>query len=253
MMQWHVYEDWTLEEIPRCFYVGKGDDGRVLKIKRNPHHSLVSSDLGHRRTVVLTTSDENEALIVERELIQKRHTHPRDPEYNGIGCNRTLGGQGNSGRIVSEETKKRISEAKRGKTSNKVWTQSERAATAARMSALHKGKKISTEHKEILRTRMANPIVKNEMIAKISAALHSKYADDPAFHQRVREARVGSRNSQAVVSEFDVLELRQLWSTIDSTVRGSTKIFCQSHATRLNVTPENVYGIVMRRSWKHLP
>src|SRR5260221_3103689 len=100
MKQFHVYEDWTLEEVPRCFYVGKGDDDRVIRLKRNEHHTEVATHFGQRREVVFSSENELEAFDYERVLIKELHVHPRDPEYNGIGCNRTLGGQGNSGRVV---------------------------------------------------------------------------------------------------------------------------------------------------------
>lgn len=254
MKLYHVYEDWTLEETPRCFYVGKGDDGRVAKLKRQskPHRDVVQT-LGQRRVVVFTTEDESLALERERAVIQERHVHPRDPEYNGIGCNRTLGGQGNSGRIVSEETCRRISEAKKGKTPNKVWTQAERDATSARMSLLHKGKTVSDEHRQALRQRMTDPDLKREMVEKVSEALLVKNAD-PAFHQHIVETRArGETSGQARLSQDDVINIRNEWNTLDRTQRGSITRFCELWATRRNVTKENVMAVVKRKTWRHLP
>ena len=122
MKMFHVYEDWTTELEPRCFYVGKGDDSRVAKLKRfNEHHLNVVSSLGQKRVVVFSTIDEKATFELERKLIKERHTYLKDPEFNGIGCNRTLGGQGPAGRTMSEETKKKLSIAKSGVPSNKVW------------------------------------------------------------------------------------------------------------------------------------
>ena len=158
----YVYEDWTTEETPRCFYVGKGDDSRVARLKRaNDRHFKIASVLGQNRRIILSTFDENEALEHEKRLIKECHTHPHDPEYNGIGCNRTTGGQGNAGRIVSLETCKKISDAKKGKHPNKVWTQAERDATSKRMSLLHKGKKLSNEHKMQISARMKRDIARH--------------------------------------------------------------------------------------------
>lgn len=254
MKLYHVYEDWTLEETPRCFYVGKGDDSRVVKLKRaSKHHRDVTQMLGQRRVVVFTTEDESLALERERVVIQERHVHPCDPDYNGIGCNRTLGGQGNSGRIVTEETCRKISEAKKGKTPNKVWTQAERDVTSLRMSLLHKGKAISNEHREALRQRMANPDLKREMIEKVSEALLVKNTD-PAFHQHIIETRArGESSGQAQFTQEDVIKIRNEWNTLDRTKRGTAKRFYQFWASLKNVTEENVRAVVTRKTWRHLP
>lgn len=252
--QYHVYEDWTLEDTPRCFYVGKGDDDRLAKLKRqNKRHSDVTQTLGQRRVVVFSTFNENEALDRERTLIQERHVHPRDPEYNGIGCNRTLGGQGNSGRIVTDETRRKISEAKKGKTPNKVWTQAERVATSRRMSELHKGKKLSDEHVEVLRSRMTDPNLKSEMIEKVGDALRKKYQDDPEFYQRVVETR--ARGEASPTSKFtteQVIVLRQEWDALDRTIRGTLKEFCLRWAEHYHVTSQAIRMIALRKNWKHV-
>jgi hypothetical protein len=58
-----------------------------------------------RRDVVLTTTVEQEAFDLEIRLIAQYHTYIRDPLYNGIGCNLTVGGDGISGineRVVEQ-------------------------------------------------------------------------------------------------------------------------------------------------------
>lgn len=261
MSRWHVYEDWTTEEVPRCFYVGKGDDDRVAKLKRsNSRHSDISSELGQRRIIVITSSDEDAVLDDERRVIAERHTYINDPEYNGIGCNRTRGGQGNSGRVVAAETRRRISEAKRGKTPNKVWTQAERDATSARMSILHKGKKISDEHKETLRIRMADPTIKQDMIEKVTASIRSKYENDLAFRQHIKETRARGEDSASSFTELEVHQMREEWDAIDKSIRGNrwtgmspARALCQRWADAKGVSNQAVYAIVTRKTWKHLP
>ena len=44
-----VYEDWTLESDPRCFYVGKGNFDRIRKEKRNDLHENVTKSFGRKR------------------------------------------------------------------------------------------------------------------------------------------------------------------------------------------------------------
>lgn len=154
----YVYEDWTTEVEPRCFYVGKGSSNRVKYMKRNEQHKSIAKLLGQRRVVVLSTQNEFEAFDIEKKLIAEHHTHARDPLYNGVGCNKTIGGQGIVGRVVSEETRRKISLSKTGKRPNKIWTDAERKATSKRMSKLHKGKKISQDHRYAVSDYLKNRI-----------------------------------------------------------------------------------------------
>ncbi len=253
MKMFYAYEDWTTELSPRCFYVGKGDDDRIKRLKRGKYHSSVVKQYGQDRKIVFESIDETEALDEERRLIAIRHTHPHDPDYNGIGVNRTTGGQGNSGRIVTEETCRKISEAKKGKKPNKVWSQAERDATSKRMSLLHKGKKISEEQKEKLRKKSNDPIIKARMIEKVTIKIRDKYANDPEFVQKIYETRCrGEHHGCAKLTELDVVALRKEWDIYISSLRGATKEFCQSHGDRLGVTPEAIYGIIKRKTWRHL-
>jgi hypothetical protein len=255
MDHWHVYEDWTLEAKPRCFYVGKGDDDRVAKLKRtNERHAEIVSKLGQRRVIVATGPDELAILNAEKRVIAERHTYVKDPNYNGIGCNRTRGGQGNSGRVVSEATGQKISAAKRGKTPNKAWTQAERDATSARMSLLHKGKKLSKEHIDVLRVRMADPSIKQDMIDKVTASINAKYENDHEFRQHIKETRVkGVKHPSARFTEQEVFQMRTEWAALDTSVRGATRQFCERWAVSHNVSTMAVYGIVTRKTWRHLP
>lgn len=62
---------------------------------------------------VVEQSEDRFLMLTEREehYIRKFNTHFRD----GSGYNMTYGGEGTLGKVVSEETKKRISDAKKGK------------------------------------------------------------------------------------------------------------------------------------------
>lgn len=259
--QWHVYEDWTLEETPRCFYVGKGDDDRASKLKRaSVQHTTIAQQLGQRRVVVMTSANETVVLNAERRVIAERHTYVNDPDYNGIGCNRTLGGQGNSGRIVTEETRRKISASKRGKTPNKVWTQAERDATSTRMSKLHKGKKLSEEHLSVLKARMADPDIKQDMIDKVTMSINAKYENDPTFRQHVIDSRARGEQSASPFTEQEVRQMRDEWVLIDKSIKGSrwvgkspAWVFCQRWATLKGVSSQAIRAIVTRKTWCHLP
>jgi hypothetical protein len=83
-------------------------------LMRNKQHTNVAVKHGFHREVVIATSIERLALDEEIRLIAETHTYVGDPEYNGVGCNFTNGGEGR-GKIVSDETRKKMSDAKRGK------------------------------------------------------------------------------------------------------------------------------------------
>ena len=251
MKTFYVYEDWTIEESPRCFYVGKGDEDRVKRLKRGKYHVEVVSQFGQQRKIVLETSDESVAFETERRLILEHHTHPKDPNYNGVGCNRTTGGQGNSGRIVTQETCRKISQSKKGKTSSKAWTDEERRATSIRMSKLHKGKIISKEQKDKLRQRSNDPIAKAKMIEKVTQKIRDKYANDKEFVQRIFETRVRGEKSSSQFTNEDVIQMRNEFDRLVLR-RGVVKRFCEKWSKFKGVTPEAIYAIVKRKTWRHL-
>lgn len=101
---WNVYVDWTLEALPRAFYVGKGDDVRVSRLNRNQYHTNVRRKYGIRREVVLVTSVENLAFDHEINLIAELKT-----QRGVVGCwgtNLTTGGEGL--RDPSDDTRQRM-------------------------------------------------------------------------------------------------------------------------------------------------
>ena len=111
MRIFQVYEDWTLEASPRCFYVGKGDDRRVQLVKRNGLHTRTSKRLGFQRVVIFETASEVDALNLEIAKIAEHHTYVHDPSYNGVGCNFTKGGDGVTGKRHTPESRARITAA----------------------------------------------------------------------------------------------------------------------------------------------
>lgn len=92
-----VYEDWTLEDIPRCFYVGMGNSGRLKNFKRNSLHKHIIQNFGVKRVVVSSFEDAESACNLEKNLVYERHTFINDVNHNGLGCNLTPGGDGPHG------------------------------------------------------------------------------------------------------------------------------------------------------------
>ena len=115
----HTYVDLTNDG--KIFYVGMGDDSRVTHLLgRNKHHSHVAKKHGQIRKIVESFETRQSAVELEIKLIAEHHTFTDDPEYNGIGCNYTRGGEGCA---CNEETKQKISTSiKRGFASGRnVW------------------------------------------------------------------------------------------------------------------------------------
>jgi len=131
-MKFKVYVDYTTEEIPRPFYVGKGSQQRLQRKTRNNLHTRISLKYGYDRQVFLETDDEELAFEKERELIKEFDTFLCG---GGWGANFTMGGEGVSGipnpRCRGETHpmygKKHSDESKRKNSeSNKIATSGEK-------------------------------------------------------------------------------------------------------------------------------
>lgn len=112
MSQFFVYVDWTTEETPRPFYVGKGNMARVAMLRRNIIHSRIAAKHGLRREIVLETHDEAAALVREQELIAELRTCV----FAGLDCwgaNLTMGGEGVAGLVHNDESRRLMSAARK--------------------------------------------------------------------------------------------------------------------------------------------
>lgn len=117
-MKFKVYVDYTTEEFPRPFYVGKGNSFRVSNLKRNRLHTNIMNKYGIKRLIVLETDDETEALNKEIELIAEYNTCIYDE--GSWGANFTRGGEGTSGMKHSEESKRKNSETNKATAADKL-------------------------------------------------------------------------------------------------------------------------------------
>jgi len=93
------------------YYIGKGRPERPYRDLGRP----CKKPSDNSRIVVLHENiDEQAAFRIERELIAKYGRKDLDP-VNGLLRNKSDGGEGASGAIVSEETRKKQSESRKGK------------------------------------------------------------------------------------------------------------------------------------------
>lgn len=113
------------------FYVGKGNDARVSKKKRNHnrHHLSILNKYGEENVLVgkLECSTEGIAFDLERGLIKRLRKMGIDI------VNLTDGGEGASGSVRSPETREKMSAAQRG--NKKCLGVSRSIETRAKMAA----------------------------------------------------------------------------------------------------------------------
>jgi ribosomal protein S27E len=148
------------------FYVGKGHGTRAHKFSiRNPHHKNVVAKYGRSNILVkkIECSNEQIAFDLEAGLIKC---------LKNMGCilvNRTNGGEGSTGLVMSEEAKKQISVALTGRK-GWAWT----PETKAKVSIANKGKKRTPEQRAKMGRK--NKIVTDETRRKLREAAYVFWA-----------------------------------------------------------------------------
>ncbi len=141
-----VYTDWTLENSARCFYVGKGQLVRVNQRERNAYWKNIAAKYGQRREIIFVTKDEAFAFEQEKRLIAELGTF-EDGTAGRWGANLTEGGEGISGFVHNLNTRKKISEAHKGKVLSFETRQKLSKITSQRLNENHPmlGKHFSDE------------------------------------------------------------------------------------------------------------
>lgn len=214
-----IYIDYRLDT-NEPFYVGKGTKFRIKRMKRNERWNRIYKKHGARREVVLGSRDPD--FICEEEIRLIRELKTR--EYHG-GANFTDGGEGTLGWQPSIETRQHMREAKLGRRFLPNHREN--------MSLAHKKRYESSEAR------------------KQTGIEQRRVWSDPQHRQRMSSKHSGENNSRAVLTEADVREIRHEWSQYDATPYGAIKEFCRFHAGKFHLTPENIYGIIKNKSWKH--
>lgn len=158
-----IYLDWTMEEVPRVFYVGKGNEGRVKTADRNKYWKSIAKKYGRRRELILTTSDESFAFEMEIHYIREMKTFAADwADGSGWGANFTRGGEGQSGRSPTEEERRTRSIASTGRMHTEE--------TKKKISASNMGKKLTPEHCALISKNNRERVVSEETRKKMSAS-----------------------------------------------------------------------------------
>ena len=154
------------------YYIGKGKNNRAFAKHRSGNKGVsVPKD---RSKIIFLEQNLTElgALALERRMIR---WYGRKDTYTGILLNLTDGGEGTSGRVFTEETKQKMSEAKKGKK-RKPFSEE----TKQKMSLSRKGKK-------------GNPC-SEETKQKISEASKGKPHSEER-KQKISEAKKGKKGN----------------------------------------------------------
>lgn len=166
----YTYAHYTPEG--RLFYIGKGTKKRAYsKYSRNKYwHNIVNKYGDYEVKIIQEFITEQEALDHEMQLIAK---------YKSEGfkiCNISLGGKGNSGVVLSIETKLKISLSKKGNTPwnkgipNTVECNKKISLAKIGTRSWNKGIPCREETKSKLREKsIGKPIHSDEFKARISA------------------------------------------------------------------------------------
>lgn len=124
--KFYIYK-WIRLDTNMPFYIGKGTGGRFNKIhQRNQYFKRIHSSVQTKVEIIIDNLSEKESFIKEAEFIKF---------YKNLGyceANFTNGGEGPSGRIVSQKSREKISSGNKGKIVSQE--------TKDKQSAIRKGK-----------------------------------------------------------------------------------------------------------------
>ena len=99
-------------DINQPFYIGIGENGRAYsKRDRNVNWHNIVNVTDYEVEILMDGLTREEAFKKEREFIE---LYGRKDNGTGILCNKTNGGNGQSGWKISEETRKKMGEAQLG-------------------------------------------------------------------------------------------------------------------------------------------
>lgn len=161
------------------YYIGKGKGQRAFV----PHGRIKSPDIS-RIVFLQENMNETDAFALEIEMIAQ---YGRKDNGTGILHNLTNGGEGPSGRMISEET--------RAKLCGKTKTEKQRAA----ISAFFAGKPLSEEHRKKIgdgnRGKTCKPF-SEEHRAKLKAARAARPPITEETRMKMRNAQLGNTNAR---------------------------------------------------------
>jgi len=222
-----TYIDWTLENIPRAFYVGKGTERRLKERERNSRWKRIAAKYGWRREPILATTEEAYAFEQEILGILELGTNKYSSQYRW-GANMTAGGEGTTGHRDSQETR-----CKKGQAS-RLFMRTPKARERQRQRFVEN-----------------NPMRKPEVVSKFKGKNH------PQKRPEVRALRSGENSPHARTNWNDVNQIRTLYATGEYTQKqlgkkfGLSQIMISRIVTFQSWNPDNGNAEAQRQRTLH--
>jgi len=161
------------------YYIGKGQGKRAFTKRKNE----IQKPKDRSRIILLKQNlTEEEAFKHEEYLI---NIFGRIDLGTGILRNKTNGGEGNSGKIVSEETRKKLSIAAKNQIRTKEYCK--------KISLIKTGFKHSEESKRKISEKHKGRVVSEETKKKLSEISKNKNEE---WKRKIRESRSGYKHSE---------------------------------------------------------
>jgi hypothetical protein len=186
-----------LREDKTPYYIGKGKGNRIYSNSRR----TFSRPKDISRIIFLKKNlTEEEAFRHEIYMIA---VLGRKDLGTGILHNKTNGGDGTSGRIATEEAKRKMSEANKGKPSSRKGIP-RTEETRKKLSEAHKGKTLSEEHKRKISEGNKGKKRREGTGKKISEALKGKKRPDEVIQKRLNTiiGKYKGRNSKSSKTHY---------------------------------------------------
>lgn len=142
----YIYK-WFRKDTTHLFYVGAGVNDRAWKLSRRNNLTInIIRKIGKKGVVIKLFKMKNwkAALKEEKSLIKK---YGRRDNKTGILSNMTDGGEGTTGRIMSEEQKKIVSKTNK----NRIYTKEQRENLSKKMRIIKAN--VSEKTREKLRQK----------------------------------------------------------------------------------------------------
>ena len=175
----HYYTYAYLREDKTPYYIGKGKGNRLYK-----RGSRVFAPPKDKSRIIFLKKNLTETEAFRHEIYMIS-VFGRKDLGTGILYNMTNGGDGTSGWVPSEEYRKKMSEAKKGKTHSED--------SKKKMSVAQKGKTLSEEHRRKMSEANKDKTLSEEHRRKISEAHKGKIASEET-KIKLSEAQKGNKN-----------------------------------------------------------
>jgi hypothetical protein len=191
------------------FYVGKGSKKRAwIHLTSKAHNHFIHTiekirKEGNEPLVKIYKNNlcEKEAYELEMLLIKK---YGKKVDGTGCLCNKTNGGEGGGviGRVVSEETRKKMSESQKGKKLSEEQIEHLRELgrnvseeIKKRISITNTGRKLSEETRKKMSDSRRGRVVSEETRKKLSESLKGRVVSKET-KEKLRIANIGKKHSE---------------------------------------------------------